>query len=100
MPRARPELQLGVTRRAQLQQSVVAAIVKLEAGYGLRVTAIETFGETQHGCQMADAPPPFFPEVAVTDVIAFGRRLPMVACDQRDVFDFLGIESSQIPVLD
>src|SRR6185295_17726596 len=38
VPRRGPELQLRVACRAQLQQVVVAAIVELEAGDGLRVT--------------------------------------------------------------
>src|SRR5258705_3090228 len=48
MPRRRPELQLRVTRRAQLQQVVVAAIVELQAGDGLRVAAIQTLREPQN----------------------------------------------------
>src|SRR5476649_1238462 len=43
MPRGRPELQLRVARRPQLQEVVVAAVVELEAADRLRVTAVETF---------------------------------------------------------
>src|SRR5256714_2201661 len=44
MARGGPQLQLGIARRAQLQQVVVAAIVELEARNGLRVAAIGAFG--------------------------------------------------------
>jgi hypothetical protein len=47
MSRRRPQLQLGVARRPQLQQIVVSAIVQLEAGDGLGVAAIQAFGEPQ-----------------------------------------------------
>jgi hypothetical protein len=46
VPRGGPELQLGVARRPQLQQVVVAAVVNLEARDALRVAAIEAFRET------------------------------------------------------
>jgi hypothetical protein len=35
MPRRGPQLQLRVSRRAQLQQPIVAAVVKLETGHRL-----------------------------------------------------------------
>src|SRR3954469_17504989 len=46
-----PELQLRVAIRAQLQQSVVAAIVQLEARDRLRVAAVEALGKPQHGSE-------------------------------------------------
>ena len=48
MARGGPQFKLGVARRAQLQQIVVAAVVNLEAGDALRVAAIETFRQTQN----------------------------------------------------
>ena len=100
MSRRCPELEFGVARRPQLQQSIVAAIVQLEARHRLRVAAIEALGEPQHGRQTSNATAALLLEVAVPVVAALGRRLPMVAGDQRDVFHFLGIEPAQIPVLD
>ena len=44
-----PELELGVARRANLQQRIVASIVELEAHDRLSVAAIEAFGEPQNG---------------------------------------------------
>ena len=100
MSRCRPELEFGVACRSQLQQSIVAAIVQLEACDRLRVAPIEAFGEPQHRRQTSNATAPLSLKVAVLVVAALGRRLPMVARDERDVFHFLGIESAQIPVLD
>jgi len=77
-----------------LQQSVFAAVVKLEAGHGLRVAAIEAFREAQHRRQTADATPSLPLEVAVPFVAALRRSLSMIARNQRDVFDFLGVESA------
>jgi hypothetical protein len=44
-----PELELGVARRPQLQQRVVAAIVQFETGDRLGVAAIERFCQAQQG---------------------------------------------------
>jgi hypothetical protein len=100
MPRGRPELQLRVTRRAQLQQVVVAAIVELQAGDGLRVAAIQTLREPQNrGKRTHRAPRPAGqPREAV--VLALRRRLTMIARDERDCFDFVGLEAAQVAVLD
>jgi hypothetical protein len=48
VPRGRPQLEFGVTRRPQLQQGIVAAVVQLEVCDRLRMTAIEAFGKPQH----------------------------------------------------
>src|SRR5207247_1753970 len=42
-----PDLELGVARRPQLQQAVVAAVVELDVGDRLGVAAIEAFGQSQ-----------------------------------------------------
>src|SRR6266550_7366036 len=57
MPRRSPELELGVARRPQLQQVVVAAIVQLQAADRLRVAAIQTLGEPQNCGKRAHRPP-------------------------------------------
>ena len=43
-----PELQLRVARCSKLDEIFIAAIVHLDARDGLRVAAIERFGETQN----------------------------------------------------
>ena len=100
MSRRGPKLEFSVARRAQLEQSVVAAVVDLEARYGLRVAAIESLRQPQHGRQLANRATPLPFEVAVVLVAALGRRLTMVASNQRDGFDFLRIEPAQVPILD
>src|SRR5467141_642556 len=48
-----PQLQFRVARCPHLQQIVPAAIVKLEAGDGLRVTAVEVLRQPQDGGERA-----------------------------------------------
>ena len=98
MPRGGPQLQLRVARRAQLQQVVVAAVVKLEARDRLRVAAIEAFREAQNGGERADgaAGPPS--QISEPLVLAFGRRQPMIPRHERDGFDFVRLEAAQITV--
>ena len=98
--RRRPELQLRVARRAQLQQVVVAAIVELEAGDGLRVAAIEALREAQNRRQRADRAPRAAPQVAEAVVPPLRRRLTMVARDEGDRLDFVRLEAAQVAVLD
>src|SRR2546425_4259058 len=47
VPARRPELELRVARRPDLQQPIIAAIVKVEGGDGLRVAAIEALGQPE-----------------------------------------------------
>src|SRR5262252_9922991 len=60
----RPQLQLGVARRAQLQQVVVAPIVQLQAGDRLCVAAIEALREPENRGQRADATTESAPQIA------------------------------------
>jgi hypothetical protein len=99
VPRRGPQLELRVPRRPHLQQVVVAAIVQLEPDDRLCVTAIETLGEPQNRGERADGPPGATRELAVAGVSALGRRLPMIACDERDDLDFFGLEPPQVAVL-
>jgi hypothetical protein len=100
MTRRRPQLQLGVARRAQLQQAVFAAIVKLQACDRLRMTAVESFRETQYRRKLSNSTTPLLLQVAVLIVAALGRRLAMVACNQRDDLHLVGVEPSQVSVPD
>jgi hypothetical protein len=52
----RPELELDVARRAQLQQIVVATIVKFESGHGLRVAAIQALREPKDRGERTNRP--------------------------------------------
>ena len=100
MARGGPEFQLRVARRPQLQQVVVSAVVNLDAVDGLRVTAIQTFGEPQDRRERADRAPRPAPEIAEAVVAALGRHLPMIASHERDRFDLVRFEPTQIAVFD
>ena len=99
VPRRGPELQLGVARRAQLQQVVVAAVVDLEAGDALCVAAVEALRQPQNGRQRADGAARAARQLLEALVAALRRPLPMVAGDQRDRLDLLGLEPAQVAVL-
>jgi hypothetical protein len=100
VPRCGPELQLGVARRAQLQQVVVAAVVDLDAGDALCVAAVEAFRETQNGRQRADRPSRAARQLLEALVAALRRPQPMVTRDERDRLDLLGLEPAKIAVFD
>jgi hypothetical protein len=95
-----PQFQLGVARRSQLQEIVVAPIVELESGDRLRVAAVETFRETQQRGERADDAARAARQVAEAVVLPFRRRLTMIPRDERDRFDFLRLEAPEIPILD
>jgi hypothetical protein len=94
-----PELQLGVARRAQLQQVVVAAVVNLDAGDALRVAAIEALREAQNGRQRADGPARAARQLSEALVAALRCPQPVVAGDERDRLDLLGLEPAEVAVL-
>ncbi len=100
VPRGRPELQLGVARRAQLQQIVVAAVVELQAADGLGVAAVEAFRQPQDGGERAYGPPRAPTQVDEAVVLPLGRRLPVIAGDEGDGFDFVRLEAAEIAVGD
>jgi hypothetical protein len=96
----RPQFELGVAVGSNLQQRVVAAVVEIDAGDGLRVAAIEAFSEAQNSREHANRPPPFGGERTVALVIVLRRGAPMIPRHQRDSLDFVGIETTQIAVFD
>jgi hypothetical protein len=100
MPARRPQFELCVARRAQLQQIVVAAVVQLESRHGLRVAAVEAFGEPQDGGERSDGNPRAAPQVAEPVMTALGCRLTVITGHQRDRFDLVGLEAAQVAVLD
>src|SRR5262245_22169926 len=54
--RGRPEFELGIAARPDVQQIVVAAIVELETDHDLRMTAVEALGEAENGAERAHRP--------------------------------------------
>src|SRR5919197_686158 len=95
-----PHLQLGVARRANLQQIVVASVVELDGADRLRVASIEALGETQDCRERPDRSS--YPASERTELVVapLGRALTVIARDERDRFDFLGLEPAQVAVLD
>ena len=98
MTRGCPELELRIARRPQLEQDVVAAIVQLDADDGLRMTAVEVFGEAHHRRQRPHDAAPLAFEIAEALVPPVRRRAAVVAGDQRDDFDLLGLEAAQVAI--
>jgi hypothetical protein len=98
--RGGPELELGVARRLHLQEGIVAAVGEPDAGDGLRVTAIETFRESENGGERADDPSARPTEARIARMTPARRRPPVVAGDQRDALDLVRFEPAKLPVLD
>jgi len=100
MPCGRPNLKLRVAGGSHLQESVVTAVVQLDASDHLRMTAIEAFGETKNGRERSDGSSLSAVEDGEAVVLLFRRGPTMITGDERDGFDLLGLETSEIAVLD
>jgi len=100
VPRRGPDLELGVARRPHLQQVVVAAIVELERADALRVAAIEAFGQPENRGERAHRATLLALQIAEAVVAALRRRLAVIARDQRNHLDLVGLEPTQIAVPD
>ena len=100
MPCGGPELQLHIARRPQPYQVVVAAIVELQAGDGLRVTAIETLGQPQDRRERANRATAPLAELVHRAMTLLRRGLPVVPRHQRDRLDLVRLEPAEIAVLD
>ena len=100
MPPCRPELELDIAARPQLQQVVVAAIHETQRIEHLRVTAIEAFGEPQARREHFHGLPQVVRQLAVAGVILLRRRAAVVARHEADHLDLLRVEPAQVPVLD
>ena len=60
---------------------------------------VESFRETQHRRELPNGTTTFLLEVTVLIVAALGRRLAMVARDERDDLHLVGVEAPEVPVL-
>ena len=89
-----PELEFGIAAGANLQQAVLAAIVKIDTGHRLRMAAVEALRHPQDRRQGPDDTPAFPWKAAVAFVAPFRRRLPMIPRNQCDRFDLVGIEAA------
>jgi hypothetical protein len=95
-----PEFELRITRRSNLQQRVVAAIVKLDAGDRLGVAAIEIFGQPKHRREPPYDFAPLAPELTKVRLPARRRRTPVIPGHEGDRFDLIGLEAAEVAVLD
>jgi hypothetical protein len=64
------------------------------------MTTVQSFCKTQDRSQRPDCATPLAPEFAVALVLAFGRRLAVIARDQGNGLDLIRIEPAEIAVLD
>ena len=83
-----------------MQQRVVAAIVQLETGDRLRVTAIQAFREAEDGRERANRSTAAPAELAEAGVTPLRRGPTVVARDERDRLDVVRLEAAKIAVLD
>src|SRR5260221_10664098 len=96
----RPELKLRVPGRAQTHEVALALRDDVERRDDLRVTAIEPFGQPQHGGERPDRPPQTAFERPVPVMALLRRRLAMIARQEGNNLDLLRIEPAQLAVLD
>jgi hypothetical protein len=89
-----PELELGIPGRPQPCKVIVFARVEIDSLERSRVTAVETFREPDHRRQRLHRPARGAGEIAVAFVRLFGRRLPMVPCNESNHFDLERLESA------
>jgi hypothetical protein len=94
-----PEFEFRVPRRAQLQQVVVAAVVQLEAGDGLRVAPVQAFREAQDRGERPHRAPGAAPQVREAVVLPLGRRLTMIPGDEGNRLYFVRLEAAEVAVL-
>jgi len=100
MTLGRPQFQLRIARRPNLQQGIVAAIVELDAGDGLGVAAVEVLGDTQHGGEPSHDLAALPSELVEIGVPPRRRRAAVITGDQRNRFDLVRLEAAQIAVSD
>ena len=95
-----PQLQFRVARRSQPDHPAIVGLFDVETGHRLRVAAIEAFRQPEKRGQHPDAPP-IRPSQFAVALVRFSRRgLAVIARDERHDFDLVGIEATQVAVLD
>ena len=95
-----PQFELGVARRAQLDQVLAPAVHDIDAADDLRMAAIEILDQPQNRRQYADDGAQLRPERAVFFVDFLRRYLAVVARDKRDHFGLVRFEPAKIAVAD
>ena len=84
VPGRRPELELRVAGGPELQQPVLVAIVKLDACDGLRMAAVEAFGQPQQCREVTDDAALLARQIAEVFVAALGLGAAVIPRRQRD----------------
>jgi len=100
MTLCRPQLELGVARRANLQQRILAPIVEFDAGDRLGVAAIEILRHAQDRRETPNHFAALSAECPEIRVPARGRCAPVIASHQRNGFDLVRFETAEIAVFD
>src|SRR5688500_11997846 len=100
VPVRRPEFQLRFVGRSEPRQVIILPRIEIDAGNRLRVAAVETFGQPDHGGQSLDDPLQFRRKVLEPLVRLLRHRLAVIARNERDDLDLLRFEPAQIAVLD
>ena len=95
-----PKLELGVARGSEFDEVFSAAVVHLHARDCLRVAAIERFGEPQERRQNRDDPALLLAQLAHPFMFLLRNGAAVIARNQCNDGDLLGLEAAQVAVLD
>jgi hypothetical protein len=95
VPVGGPTLELDIAGRPKAHQVVISSGYEIDAGEGLRVAAVEAFGEPDHSRECPDGLPRRAAQRAVFVVRFLGYSLSMVSRDERDDVNFGRIESAE-----
>jgi hypothetical protein len=95
-----PELELGIASRSNLQQRILAPIVKFDSRDRLGVAAIEILRQAQNRREAADDFPALPAEFSEVRLPARGWCAPVIASHQRNGFDLFRFKTAEIAVLD
>jgi len=89
-----PELELRVAAGSNLQQAVLAAIVKVDIGDRLGVTAIEALGQPENRRQRPNRAAALARQLAEARVPLLRGRTTMIPRQERDCLDLVGLEAA------
>src|SRR5262245_8788426 len=95
-----PQLEFRIARGSNLQQCIVATVMEFDASDGLRVAAIEILSQAKNRGELFHDFASFPSELAELVVATRRWRTPVVARDERNRFDLVRFEATQVAVLD
>jgi hypothetical protein len=97
---SRPQLELYIAARPELQEGIISAIVKIDRRNELRMAAVQTFSQTQNRGKHPDCSPATLIQPPEFVVALAGFRPSMIPRDERHRIDFIRLEPPQITILD